>query len=361
MLPGVKIMADGKQDDRNAVRTKKIEVGYRQTLRRKKEYTNKYIDGLLWSQNLLTYDVGTHCEATDGTVNISNDLPPSPTSVTPALRIELIGDENVLAAEVVNSETTSSKSVNTDEHLHLPLASVGTTSMSNEFNGHPNFLKGDSQASGASGYTTDYQHFMNNENLDWEEPLEEDDSYHKSVRESSIPDDYVNDWLVNLNDENIDVSHEEAVRRSLAEWVLDCNIPRAHVSNLLKRLNREAGLAYLPLDSRTLLKSLKSRIQCRVVEPGSYFNFGIASTLAVVLALLNSKDIPNVLQFIWNIDGLPLVKSSGNSFWPIVGKLYNVEYAELIVVAVFCGIKKPNCINDFFCHLFVLARLLNDH
>ncbi|XP_045029453.1 uncharacterized protein LOC123472249 [Daphnia magna] len=234
--------------------------------------------------------------------------------------------------------------------------------MSNEFNGHPNFLEGDSQASGASGYTTDYQHFMNDENLYWEEPLKEDDSYHKSVSESSIQDDYVNDWLVNLNDENIDVSHEEAVRRSLAEWVLDCNIPRAHVSNLLKRLNREAGLAYLPLDSRTLLKSLRSRIQCRVVEPGSYFNFGIALTLAVVLALLNSKDIPNVLQFIWNIDGLPLVKSSGNSFWPIVGKLYNVEYAELIVVGVFCGIKKPNCINDFFlCHLFVLALLLNDH
>ena len=48
----------------------------------------------------------------------------------------MLGDENVFAAEVVNSETTSSKSVNTDEHLHLPLASVGTTSMSNEFNGN---------------------------------------------------------------------------------------------------------------------------------------------------------------------------------------------------------------------------------
>ena len=48
----------------------------------------------------------------------------------------LLGDENVLAAEVVNSDTTSSKNVNTDEHLHLPLASVGATSMSNEFNGN---------------------------------------------------------------------------------------------------------------------------------------------------------------------------------------------------------------------------------
>jgi hypothetical protein len=123
---------------------------------------------------------------------------------------------------------------------------------------------------------------MNYENLDWGELLEDDDSYHKSVGESSIPDN-VNDWLVNSNDENIDVSHEEAVRRSFAEWVLDCNIPRAHVSNLLKRLNRKSGL-----DSRTLLKSPRSRIQCRVVEPGSYSNFGIASTLAVDLALLNS-------------------------------------------------------------------------
>ncbi|XP_046632131.1 uncharacterized protein LOC124311816 [Daphnia pulicaria] len=243
MLPGFKIMADGKQDDPNAVRTKKIEVEYRQTLIRKKEYTNTNIDGLLWSQNLPTDDVGTHFEATDGTVNISNDLPPSPTHVTPPLRIELIGDENVFAAEVVNSETTSSKSVNTDEHLHLPLASVGTTSMSNEFNGHPNFLEDDSQASGASGHTTHYQHFMNYENLDWEELLEDNDSYQKSISESSIPDN-VNDWLVNLNDENIDVSHEEAVRRSLAEWVLDCNIPRAHVSNLLKRLKQQNLFVY---------------------------------------------------------------------------------------------------------------------
>jgi hypothetical protein len=47
MLPGFKIMADGKQDDPNAVRTKKIEVEYRQTLIRKKEYTNTNIDGLL--------------------------------------------------------------------------------------------------------------------------------------------------------------------------------------------------------------------------------------------------------------------------------------------------------------------------
>lgn len=48
---------------------------------------------IIGSQNLLTDDVGTHCEATDGTVNISNDLPPSsPTNVTSALRIELIGN-----------------------------------------------------------------------------------------------------------------------------------------------------------------------------------------------------------------------------------------------------------------------------
>ena len=120
------------------------------------------------------------------------------------------------------------------------------------FPGHPNVLEDDSQVTGASFNTTDYRHFINDENLEWEELLEDGDSFRKSVSESSIPVDYVKDWLANLNDENIDVSHEEAVRRSLAQWVLDCNIPKAHVSNLLKGLNRDAGLAYLPLDPRTM-------------------------------------------------------------------------------------------------------------
>ncbi len=121
-------------------------------------------------------------------------------------------------------------------------------------------LEDDSQATGASAYTTDYHNFIN-ENLDLEELLEDDDSYHKFVSEPSIPDDYVNDWLANLNDDNFGVSYEEALRRSLAEWVLDCNIPRAHVLHLLKLLNRDSGLTY-PLGSRTLLKSMRSTIQC---------------------------------------------------------------------------------------------------
>jgi hypothetical protein len=93
------------------------------------------------------------------------------------------------------------------------------------------------------GYTTDYHNFIN-ENLDWEELLEDDDSYHKSVSESSIPDDYVNDWLAILNDDNFGVSYEEAVRRSLAGWVLDCNIPRDHALHLLKRIKRDSGLTW---------------------------------------------------------------------------------------------------------------------
>lgn len=189
------------------------------------------------------------------------------------------------------------------------------------------------------------QHFFDEDNVDWEELMGDDDSYHKSVTES-IPEDFANDWLSGLENE-VDVCPQELVKRSLGEWVLDCNIPRSHVSKLLKRLNTDAGLTYLPLDSRTLLKSVRSRIQLQIVPPGAYFHFGVAKTLTTVLALLDFKDIPSVLEFIWNIDGIPLSKSSGNSFWPIVGKLYNIESAELIVVGVYCGIKKPKCVNDF--------------
>jgi len=46
---------------------------------------------IIGSQNLPSDDVGTHCEATGMTAN-TNDLPSSPTGVTPAWRIELISN-----------------------------------------------------------------------------------------------------------------------------------------------------------------------------------------------------------------------------------------------------------------------------
>lgn len=50
----------------------------------------------------------------------------------------------------------------------------------------------------------------------------------------------------------------------------------------------------------------------------------------------------HVLNF--NIDGLPLFKSSNVQIWPI---LCSVERFQPFVVAVFCGNEKPNSVRDF--------------
>jgi hypothetical protein len=52
----------------------------------------------------------------------------------------------------------------------------------------------------------------------------------------------------------------------------------------------------------------------------------------------------SVLYFNVNIDGIPLVKSSGEQFWPI---LCSIEGFYPFLVALYYGSSKPNCINEY--------------
>ncbi|ELT93910.1 hypothetical protein CAPTEDRAFT_26208, partial [Capitella teleta] len=45
------------------------------------------------------------------------------------------------------------------------------------------------------------------------------------------------------------------------------------------------------------------------------------------------------LQF--NIDGLPLFKSGDGTFWPILGKILNIDSCKPFVVALYYGSEKP--------------------
>jgi hypothetical protein len=56
-------------------------------------------------------------------------------------------------------------------------------------------------------------------------------------------------------------------------------IPVSHASCLLKILHHEAGLKFLPLDARTLLGSLRTKVQTTDMRPGRYYNFGFAISI----------------------------------------------------------------------------------
>lgn len=74
----------------------------------------------------------------------------------------------------------------------------------------------------------------------------------------------------------------------------------------------------LPKTCQTLLKS-PLETPLRVVEPGFYYHFGIASGIMEMLKNKGTSFIQNhQLSLQFNIDGLPIAKSSGRQLWPIL-------------------------------------------
>jgi hypothetical protein len=95
----------------------------------------------------------------------------------------------------------------------------------------------------------------------------------------------------------------------------------------------------LPSDCRTLLKTNRPN---EIVDTGSgrYYHFGLSAGL---LYTLKNQIIPHDLLTIYfdiNIDGLPLSKSSGRQFWPILGS--TCLGGPPFIIGVWHGYKKPS-------------------
>lgn len=176
------------------------------------------------------------------------------------------------------------------------------------------------------------------------DPLNDDLVIFNADEEEDIVDE------TNIKSIDEEKTKEAATKSSIAEWVIECNVPRSHVSNLLRRLRFDCGLSYLPLDSRTLLKTMRTKPILRSVFPGQYAHFGFVKGL---LALLSAHNIdsaaaaaPNI-RIIIHVDGIPISKSSGSQFWPILCTIYGAKKSIVVIIGIYHGLKKPADVNDF--------------
>lgn len=80
-----------------------------------------------------------------------------------------------------------------------------------------------------------------------------------------------------------------------------------------------SGLSGLPNDYRALLNTPRS-VKITSVGDGDFWYNGIEKNLRSVFSNLN-KDMSIALTF--NVDGLPLFKSSQRSFWPILASVHS--------------------------------------
>lgn len=170
---------------------------------------------------------------------------------------------------------------------------------------------------------------------------------------------------INVDDREVSPNYSSILppfSQSLAKWAINSNIPLNTVNSLLGVLQSYEGIPIpaLPKDARTLLKTPSHLINSyREVEPGIYFHFGLETGIY--------KHLPNTLIQTLNnikiaigIDGLPLAKSSGSQFWPILAYIIFgplQRKSKVFLVGLYHGYEKPKNSDCFISDL--VTELIN--
>ena len=103
----------------------------------------------------------------------------------------------------------------------------------------------------------------------------------------------------------------------------------------------------LPHDPRVLLKTPR---YCEVKKFGSggeYSHLGLKNGLIRSLKYSPTAITENILDLQFNVDGIPLFKSSNLSLWPILCLIKNIKEQKPFVVGLFCGVDKPATASEF--------------
>lgn len=189
-----------------------------------------------------------------------------------------------------------------------------------------------------------------------------DDKYVENVIVPTVPCEvHVDNCLVSESDESIsanaqfaqlehrdDLDDTTKLKRFLTEWSLTNHITHTALSALLQELKSHQCFSKLPMDARTLLNTPLQYI-VKTIEPGEYIHFGLCN--GIKESILENKTLTStIIEVAINIDGLPLSKSSTDSFWPILGSI--VPYGKVFIIGVYYGKEKPKNVNEFL-HDFV--------
>jgi len=127
----------------------------------------------------------------------------------------------------------------------------------------------------------------------------------------------IQDYVSNISNDLSDCN-KESLRKDLQKLIVEQNIAHNTANELLAIL-RKHGHVDLPKDVRVLLKTPRNAsANIKSLGNGHYIHFGIASTLKRSIQIYSKFIKGNEIKLNINIDGLPLSKSSGSQFWPII-------------------------------------------
>jgi len=151
--------------------------------------------------------------------------------------------------------------------------------------------------------------------------------------------------------ESINEHHTNSVTTSnfismedkICHWAIKFNIKHNAVNGLLNCSKSHKCFKHFPIYSRTLLSTPSHKsTEIRTVDPGIYYHFGLKFGI-MKYAPTNLCSIEIAI----GIDGLPLSKSSGAQFWPILAYIMNIPKKIVFLVGLYYGTEKPHDSNDF--------------
>lgn len=155
---------------------------------------------------------------------------------------------------------------------------------------------------------------------------------------------------VNVDDDDDEVVqyhssyYSPSLKQELAEWYCKGTVSRDNMDSLLNMLKRHGN--DVPLHTRTLVNTPRTKISIRSVPPGEYFHFGIENALIRCNYEFLKTDDVIVLDI--STDGTPMSESSKMSAWPIFAAFPNKFKISPILVGCYVGNGEPADINDFF-------------
>lgn len=129
--------------------------------------------------------------------------------------------------------------------------------------------------------------------------------------------------------------------------------------NELLQIIRNAGFGHCPKDSRTLLRTPR---HCDIIsiDKGDYTHLGIENGLKNIFKHLKNQFITGDITLSLNIDGLPLTKSSGSQFWPILLSVDSDDsnISQPFIAGIYHGFQKPSNVKLFLEHFIDEMKFL---
>lgn len=158
---------------------------------------------------------------------------------------------------------------------------------------------------------------------------------------------------LNLNVTSVDDDYDAAIIKQpfstqLIQWTTEHNVPNSTFDSLLKILNTHKCFNDMPVSSRTFYKtysgvSYNKPVKTKIVSPGIYYHFGVGFSIKKYIDKQFSSE---TIKLVIGIDGLPLMKSSGSTFWPILGYIRQ-ENETVFPIGIYWGYSKPDDSNVF--------------